>query len=111
MYADVYPLGAAYVPFGYSNWRTQLGISGKVYHIYPSPHLARGSAEPTPSDAIQYDPDLMFKQYQVSANSGGMFRRFAFQKTLHSTCITQNDARIFTMFTVGVMLPRHYVHK
>ena len=95
MHADVYPLGSACVTSGYSNHCAQFSTSGKVYHIYPSPDSTMGSVEPPPSDAIMYDPDLMFREYQVSANSGGMFRRFPFQKAFHgASCITQDGRSI-----------------
>lgn len=100
MRADVYLLGSAYVPFRAllvflrsSNFECLIFIyisSGKVYHIYTDPGgPAEESAEPvsTSPDTFKYDPDSMFEQYQVSANVGGMFRRFPFQRAFHGTCI------------------------
>jgi len=60
-------------------------FSGRVYHIYTVPD---NSEEPSPPNAIEYDPDAMFQEYQVSANAGGMFRRFAFQRDFLGMCIT-----------------------
>lgn len=99
MRADVYPLGSAYVPFAHSSFscaHQNLCVlyfiyifSGNVYHIYTDPDGPAESAEPvtTSPDAFKYDPDSMFEQYQVSANAGGMFRRFPFQRAFHGMCI------------------------
>ena len=68
-------------------------FSGNVYHIYIDPDLDPGprpddSAEGSAGSVSTYDPDSMFEQYQVSANAGGMFRRFPFQRAFHGTCIS-----------------------
>jgi hypothetical protein len=67
--------------------------------------------EPPSFDTIEYDPDSMFSQYQLSANATGMFRRYPFQRASTGTCATQDDFHIFTVLIVGVLLPRHYAHK
>ena len=88
-----------------------------MYHIYTHPDdSAKVSAEPvsTSSDTFKYDPDSMFEQYQASANAGGLFRRFPFQRAFHGTgtTLTKDDFHIYLyLLTVGVMLPRHYAHK
>jgi hypothetical protein len=74
-------------------------FSGDVYHIYIDPDLSAG---PVSTDTFKYDPDSMFEQYQASANAGGMFRRFPFQRAFHGTCIIaylKDD--LFTLFIMA----------
>jgi len=72
-----------------------------LYVSYPDPgHSVEESAGPvsTSSDTFKYDPDSMFGQYQVSANAGGMFKRFPFQRAFHGTCISTTERMAFTLF-------------